>query len=217
MKKYVFLSYGYVTPTPEIQDAWRNWFASIEDKLVDSGSPFGSGREITHKRSNVWLSGSGGDCETTTARPKPGLQIAPASRAAKPLSAAAGVSRRPTLNVPIPVFVYLRNMSLSKIFGNALPLLQHSPYSRLTQPPIISLSKRRLISHRKISHSQRKMALQRHHCSPCVIPLCHGHNSLDLPNLPQLCQRFQRKQHVLQRIAGSLFKDDMLLWHSTSN
>jgi len=48
MKKYVFLSYGYVTPTQEIQDAWRNWFASIGEKLVDSGSPFGSGREVTH-------------------------------------------------------------------------------------------------------------------------------------------------------------------------
>ena len=48
MKKFVFLTYGYETPTPEIMDAWNNWFASIGDKLVDGGSPFGSGREITH-------------------------------------------------------------------------------------------------------------------------------------------------------------------------
>jgi hypothetical protein len=28
-------------------DAWKSWFASKGDKLVDGGSPFGSGREIT--------------------------------------------------------------------------------------------------------------------------------------------------------------------------
>ena len=48
MKKFVFLYYGHVTPTQEIQKAWINWFASIGDKLVDSGNPFGAGREITH-------------------------------------------------------------------------------------------------------------------------------------------------------------------------
>ena len=48
MKKYVFLTYGYVTPTQEIMDAWSNWFASIGDKLIDSGGFWGPGREITH-------------------------------------------------------------------------------------------------------------------------------------------------------------------------
>ena len=48
MKKFVFLAYGYVTPTEEIKDAWGNWFASIGDKIVDGGSPLGPGREITH-------------------------------------------------------------------------------------------------------------------------------------------------------------------------
>ena len=48
MKKFVFLYYGFEPPTQEIKDAWSNWFASIGDKLVDSGNPFGSGREITH-------------------------------------------------------------------------------------------------------------------------------------------------------------------------
>ena len=48
MKKFVFLTYGYETPTQEIMDAWHNWFASIRDKLVDGGNPFGPGIEITH-------------------------------------------------------------------------------------------------------------------------------------------------------------------------
>jgi hypothetical protein len=48
MKKFVFLTYGFEPPTQEIMDAWNNWFASIGDKMVDSGSPFGPGREITH-------------------------------------------------------------------------------------------------------------------------------------------------------------------------
>lgn len=47
MKKFVFLSYGYKTPTEEIMDAWNNWFASLGDKLVDSVG-LGAGREITH-------------------------------------------------------------------------------------------------------------------------------------------------------------------------
>jgi hypothetical protein len=47
MKKFVFLTYGFVPPTPEIMEAWGNWFASIGDKMVDSGGPSGGGREIT--------------------------------------------------------------------------------------------------------------------------------------------------------------------------
>lgn len=47
MNKYVFLHKGFVTPTPEIGEAWGAWFASIADHIVDSGSPFGSAREIT--------------------------------------------------------------------------------------------------------------------------------------------------------------------------
>ncbi len=47
MKKFVFLHYGFVTPTEEIKEAWGNWFASVGDKFIDMGSPFGSGKEIT--------------------------------------------------------------------------------------------------------------------------------------------------------------------------
>ena len=47
MKKFMFLSVGFVTPTPEIEDAWGKWFESIGDKIVDGGSPFGAAREIT--------------------------------------------------------------------------------------------------------------------------------------------------------------------------
>jgi len=47
MKKFVFITTGFVPPTQEIMDAWSKWFASIGDKMVDSGSPFGPGIEIT--------------------------------------------------------------------------------------------------------------------------------------------------------------------------
>lgn len=47
MKKFVLLTYGFVPPTPEIMKAWGEWFASIGDKMVDSGGPGGGGREIT--------------------------------------------------------------------------------------------------------------------------------------------------------------------------
>ena len=49
MKKFILLYYGFEMPTQEIQMAWGKWFASIGDKMVDSGNPFGAGREITHE------------------------------------------------------------------------------------------------------------------------------------------------------------------------
>lgn len=47
MKKFVLMSVGFETPTAEIQEAWGKWFTSIADKIVDSGSPLGPGREVT--------------------------------------------------------------------------------------------------------------------------------------------------------------------------
>ena len=47
MKKYVFVYYGWGEPTPERMKAWGEWFGSVADKMVDSGSPFGQGREVT--------------------------------------------------------------------------------------------------------------------------------------------------------------------------
>ena len=47
MKKFIFLSVGFVTPTPEIMEAWGKWFGSLADKTVDGGNPFGAGIEIT--------------------------------------------------------------------------------------------------------------------------------------------------------------------------
>ena len=52
MKKFVFIPVGFETPTEEIMDAWNNWFESIGDKMVDSGSPLGPGREITSTGTN---------------------------------------------------------------------------------------------------------------------------------------------------------------------
>lgn len=47
VRKFVLLTHGFEPPTPEIMEAWGNWFASIGDKMVDSGGPSGGGREIT--------------------------------------------------------------------------------------------------------------------------------------------------------------------------
>jgi hypothetical protein len=47
MKKFMFLHYGFETPTPEIEEAWGKWFASIAERMVDSGSPFKGGREVS--------------------------------------------------------------------------------------------------------------------------------------------------------------------------
>ena len=47
MKKFIFLHVGYETPTKEIGEAWMKWFDSIKSHIVDSGNPFGPGREVT--------------------------------------------------------------------------------------------------------------------------------------------------------------------------
>jgi len=46
MKKFVFLTYGFEQPTPEIMEAWGKWFTSIKDNIVDQGHLSG-GREIS--------------------------------------------------------------------------------------------------------------------------------------------------------------------------
>jgi hypothetical protein len=47
MKKFVVLTYGFVPPTDEVQRAWGEWFTLAGPHLVDPGSPFGRGVEVT--------------------------------------------------------------------------------------------------------------------------------------------------------------------------
>lgn len=46
MKKFVFLTYGFEKPTPEIMRAWGRWFASIKENIVDQYG-LANGREIS--------------------------------------------------------------------------------------------------------------------------------------------------------------------------
>ena len=46
MKKFMLLTYGFETPTPEIMGAWGKWFESIADRMTDSGH-FPTGREVS--------------------------------------------------------------------------------------------------------------------------------------------------------------------------
>jgi hypothetical protein len=47
MKKFVYLFHDQWEPMKEAQEAWMNWFAEIGESVVDSGNPFGLGREVT--------------------------------------------------------------------------------------------------------------------------------------------------------------------------
>ena len=47
MKKFVILCQGYQEPSKEVMDAWMQWFGEIKEHIVDSGNPFGPGREVT--------------------------------------------------------------------------------------------------------------------------------------------------------------------------
>jgi len=52
MSKFVFLFKGlWPEPTPENTDAWTSWFSEIGESIVDSGNPFGPGREVTDSQS----------------------------------------------------------------------------------------------------------------------------------------------------------------------
>lgn len=46
MKRFVFLTYGFETPTPEIMSAWGKWFESIKDNIVEMAR-LKDGREIS--------------------------------------------------------------------------------------------------------------------------------------------------------------------------
>ena len=46
MKKFVFLTYGFEPPTPEIMADWGKWFESIKDNIIEQGH-FPHGREIS--------------------------------------------------------------------------------------------------------------------------------------------------------------------------
>jgi hypothetical protein len=47
MKKFVFLYQGWGEPSPDIMAAWGAWFERVGEHVVDSGNPFGTGREVT--------------------------------------------------------------------------------------------------------------------------------------------------------------------------
>ena len=47
MKKFLFLHYGFVQPTPDIMEAWGKWFESMKDNITDMGGHFSGGREIS--------------------------------------------------------------------------------------------------------------------------------------------------------------------------
>jgi hypothetical protein len=49
MKKFMFLYQGIWDPSDkQMRDSWTDWFAEIGDSIVDSGNPFGDGREVTN-------------------------------------------------------------------------------------------------------------------------------------------------------------------------
>lgn len=49
MKKFIFLYIG--DEGSDSTEDWMNWFSKIEGSIVDSGNPFGHGKEITGGKS----------------------------------------------------------------------------------------------------------------------------------------------------------------------
>lgn len=46
MQKFVFLTYGFKTPTPEIIAAWNEWFTACKNNIVEMAG-LRAGREIS--------------------------------------------------------------------------------------------------------------------------------------------------------------------------
>jgi hypothetical protein len=53
MKKFVLLYVGSVKPTQDVMDGWTKWFGVLGKRVVDSGNPFGEGKEITKSGTNT--------------------------------------------------------------------------------------------------------------------------------------------------------------------
>jgi hypothetical protein len=52
VKKFLFLTFGFEKPTPEMMGAWEKWFESISDRMVDQGGLWKGGRELTENGTN---------------------------------------------------------------------------------------------------------------------------------------------------------------------
>jgi hypothetical protein len=53
MKKFILLYVGSVEPTKDTMDGWTKWFGVLGNRVVDSGNPFGEGKEITKSGTNT--------------------------------------------------------------------------------------------------------------------------------------------------------------------
>ena len=47
MKKFILLYVGMWEHTPEVMGGWTKWLQVLGDRVVDSGNPFGPGKEMT--------------------------------------------------------------------------------------------------------------------------------------------------------------------------
>jgi hypothetical protein len=47
MKKFVLLYVGMWKNTPDVMTSWSKWFEVLGDRVIDSGNPFGPGKEVT--------------------------------------------------------------------------------------------------------------------------------------------------------------------------
>ena len=69
MNKYVFIYYGYDTSSPDLEQAWHDWFTLRADHFVDPGNPFGPGREVTRTAATD-LSADDTPCRRVLDRPR---------------------------------------------------------------------------------------------------------------------------------------------------
>lgn len=47
MKKFILLYVGVSEHSSEVMDSWNKWFQVLGERVVDSGNPFGPGKEVT--------------------------------------------------------------------------------------------------------------------------------------------------------------------------
>ena len=48
MKRFILIHHGFEKPSPDVMEAWKRWFESIQDRTIENGGFHSGGREITH-------------------------------------------------------------------------------------------------------------------------------------------------------------------------
>lgn len=93
MKKFALIYHGYETSTPELAEAWSNWFQRRAVSFADVGNRRGPGRQITNEATIELSLSSNPQAATQSSLPSTSMQPSNSSKAV--LSSTPSARTRP--------------------------------------------------------------------------------------------------------------------------